>query len=365
MQPIHSNGYVPVLIAKQGERKALASLATNVKDALTPLFVAPPPDLDYETGVPKKTIDDHVAKFPAQLADAWGTSPAFLDAEHLPDDTLTRGEHALEFIVQSALKAGLPLVPIASPSRSSDHVAAVRRVVEGLSEREVGIRLAADEWPAVAGYGDLDTLMKTLGVEPERVHLLFDLADEVSPVATALAMAELRGLRDSARWKSVVLLSTGIPVAMPSGRKVHELDRSDWRLYSGVRSALSSSSSREPTFGDYAIAGASLAPEIDPRLLSISGTIRYTVDDRWLISKGALFKGPGGTSMGGKAVIEAADALRNDPRFLSLAHCDTEQWVDNVADGSRNGGNPTVWREVGTRHHLTFLTEQISTTFGP
>lgn len=365
MQPIQPNDYVPVLIAKQGERKAVSSLPPSIKNSTTPLFVAPPLDVDFETGSAKKSIDDHVSKFPVQLAESWGSSAAFLDAGYLPDDPLVHGEHALEYIVRSARQEGLPLTPVTAPSRAADHISAVRRTIDELDEREVGIRLTADEWPAVAGYTGLNNLMATLNVQPEQVHLLFDLSEETGHVATALAIAEIRGLKDSFGWKSIALLSTGIPVSMPSGRGIHELDRSDWRLYSSVRSALAQTSSRTPSFGDYAVAGASLAPEVDPRLLSISGTIRYTIDDRWIISKGALYKGPGGTSVGGKAVVEAAEALRADGRFLASSHCETEKWVENVADEVRNGGNPTVWREVGTRHHLTFVTQQIATTFGP
>lgn len=365
MDPVPPNGYVPTLVTKQGERKALSSLSTQVKGALTPLLVAPPPDVDFETGTPKKPIDEHVEKLPQQLVDAWGTSPAFLDAQYLPDGPLTDGSHPLDYITQTALQAGLPLIPIASASRSTAHLAAVSRAMTGLGKREVGIRITADEWPAVHGSTDLNQLLTTLGVTPEQVHLLLDLADETSPVATALAISEIRGLRDADRWKSVILLSTGIPVSMPAGKGVHELGRSDWQLYSNVRTALSGSGGRLPTFGDYAIAGTSLAPEVDPRLLNISGTIRYTIDDHWLVSKGGLYKGPGNTSMGGGAVIEAAAMLSADLRFFSLTHCETEEWVANVADGSRSGGNPTVWREVGTRHHLIFVTEQIAKTFAP
>lgn len=365
MDAIPTNCYVPALIAKQGERKALASLDTSIKADLTPILVAPPIDVDFETGVPKKSIDDHIGKLPMQIAEAWGTSPAFFDAQYIADDKLADGSHPFLKFVAEARRQGLTLTPIASPAQSADYLAAVASIISKDKDRDVGIRILAGDWPAVNGYSGLDSLMATLGVGPEQVHLVFDLAVETGSVATALATAEIRGLRDAKRWKSVVLLSTAIPDNMPAGKGLHEVERFDWRLYTSVRAALMASGNREPSFGDYAIAGASLAPEVDPRLLSISGTIRYTIDDRWLISKGGLYKGPGGRSMGGKAVVDAAAALQTDRRFLAPSHCDTEVWVGDVANELRSGGNPTVWREIGTRHHLTFVTNQIATTFEP
>jgi hypothetical protein len=43
---------------------------------------------------------------------------------------------------------------------------------------------------------------------------------------------------------------------------------------------------RIPAFGDYAIATPNL-PNLDMRKLKPSATIRYTVDDAWIIAKGA------------------------------------------------------------------------------
>jgi hypothetical protein len=40
--------YVPVLITKRGEHTALRGLPAATKQAMTPLFVVPPIDWDYE-----------------------------------------------------------------------------------------------------------------------------------------------------------------------------------------------------------------------------------------------------------------------------------------------------------------------------
>ena len=72
--------YVPILKGKLGEFKALRELETRIKDKITPLIEAPPIPLNYDTGDPSKTVDEHLDKFIPNIKAYWGSeNPAFVD----------------------------------------------------------------------------------------------------------------------------------------------------------------------------------------------------------------------------------------------------------------------------------------------
>jgi Beta protein len=68
---------------------------------------------------------------------------------------------------------------------------------------------------------------------------------------------------------------------------------------------------RLPTFGDYAVAHPDPSRgDVDPKVMSISAGLRYTIDDEWLVAKGGLYKATGGRSLGGEAAIPVAGVRR-------------------------------------------------------
>src|ERR1700686_2601977 len=63
--------------------------------------------------------------------------------------------------------------------------------------------------------------------------------------------------------------------------------RSEWTLWCGV--TADRGIARKPIFGDYAIAHPQ-PPEVDPRVMRASASIRYTTADVWMILKGKNLK---------------------------------------------------------------------------
>ncbi len=147
--------------------------------------------------------------------------------------------------------------------------------------------------------------------------------------------------------------------SMPPGQGVQIIERSWWVDYKTLRGALGDGT-RVPTFGDYAVAHPDPEVDVDPRIMSINGRLRYTSGDNWLVATGGLFKGRGGSGMGGPALIPAARDLQAHPDYLGTDHCACEAWIDEVVRGANGGGNPMTWRRFGTHHHLRLVTEQIA-----
>ena len=359
MEAFGIDHYVPVLLTKAGERDALASIDEVRKSRFTPLFVVHPIDWDFDRGEPKRTVDEHLSKLPAELLKSWSSLPAFIDVQHIDDRTMDDGRHPLEWIVVEAAGIGLPLVPVIAPSRSQDSLQAVRNLLNAGVCTDVCFRLEAENWPVPPQSEQIDALIAGIGAVKSEVHLVIDLRDDTgAPSRFALASA-LQSLEDPTGWKSLTVTATAIPQSPPATQGLYEVPRQEWLNYQDLV-ANSRYGSRQPTFGDYAIAHPDLFEEVNPRFLSISAKLKYTCEDKWLIGKGALFKGRAGSSGGGETIRPVARAISAHNEFTP-SHCDSEDWiVAAAADGPT--GSPQTWVTVGTRHHLLRVLDQIESS---
>ena len=75
--------YVPILLAKRGERIALRELPTTIRSGFTPLLEVPQVPMDWEEDEPKP-LDTYIKAFPKRLNTDWGSSARFfLDVPYL------------------------------------------------------------------------------------------------------------------------------------------------------------------------------------------------------------------------------------------------------------------------------------------
>ncbi len=226
------------------------------------------------------------------------------------------------------------------------------------------MRLPLAEWPSSIGVAPLNDLLADLNISPAEVDLILDLETEVvgSPalVTTAVRneLASLPRIRD---WRSLTVAAAGFPLPPLNYTKgISVLEREDWLSYRSL--ATGAAPPRMPTFADYGAGTLDPTVDVDPRVMSISATFRYTVPDAWLFAKGDLFKGRAGLGMGGAAMVPVAAALSAHPQFAGTAHCAGDQFVVNAAAG--NGGNPEGWRRAATTHHLTHVVSEVASLHG-
>lgn len=333
--------YVPVLITKRGEHTALRGLPAAIKQAMMPLLVVPPVDWDYELDQPAKSIDQHLAQRPRELRDAWGTAWAFIDLSFIGEAPMASGLHPLVDFTARANQLGLPLVPVVSIDRSPTYRQAAADVVVR-DHRGICLRLGPSEWPVgTQRQADLNALMTSLGVTAQETDLILDIGSDVvaaPAISLTAANAELTALPFSADWRSLTVLSAGFPKGAGDFAKgMNYIDRADWQLYKDLVAQIGTNG-RLPSFGDYVVAHPDPAVDVDPRMMQSSATLRYTASDTFLFPKGELFRGRGTTGLGAAAVPPIAQVLANDSDFLGTAHCDTDQWVEDVAAGNVSQG---------------------------
>lgn len=358
MTVVSAGTYVPIVLIKMGERSALKDLDETVKDRLVPIFVVPPVDWNFDEEKPAKSVGDHLAKLPEQLAKAWGTRRAFVDLQLVEDAAVgTGGEHPLEWFTRISATFGLALAPVTSIERSNAHRQAAADAV-ARDQQGACIRLTLSEWPSNTGTAPLDDLMAQLGLEPSQLDLVLDLEDNVGDLALTVVRSELAALPYLNEWGSLTLVGAAMPATMPAGKGTHALPRKDWALWRALVDGPVQPA-RRPTFGDYVVSGVESTLDVNPRILSFSATLRYATEREWLVAKGGLYKGSAGKGIGGAAMYPVADALGNHPDFMP-DHCGFERWVMVNATGGDTGGSPTTWRRYATQHHLQFVTEQLA-----
>lgn len=362
MQGFDHTQYVPIILTKRGERAALSALPAEVSQLITPLFVVPPVDWDFENESPKKSLAEHLAPIPQQLVDCWTLSQAFVDLMFLDDEPAPSGDHGLVWLTEQAEALGLTLIPVVSPNRTSAYIQAAKTVV-ARQNQGVCVRLSIMEWPEIAGFQTIERTLGEVGVQPVATHLVLDLGDDVGDAAAVAVASELRALPHLTEWASVAVVGTGMPATMPAGQGVHVVERSEWRIYESL-AQLTVPLQRTPSFGDYVIASTSPVVDVDPKYMNISATLRYTSREDWLIAKGGLFKGNGGKGVGGAAVPPVAAKLVDHPEFFGVGHCGFDDWLISVASSGAGGGNPETWRRQATEHHMTVVTGQLASLYG-
>ena len=360
--PITHLDYVPVLKWRQGEYQALFRLRDPHRSRVVPLIEMTPPDFDFESWLPKKTIDEHLEKFAARLKDKWGARLAFLDAGLIdPAARMIGGMHPLLWLMNEVRPNGSPLIPVTGFERDAGYQSAVNlaHLVDG---RGAALRCSLED--AVDpdfGY-NVESLLDTLGFDHDELDIIVDLKSPNFEPLDGLAQLLAATLQSSpafAAARSVTIVATAFPASMGDVTgPIKLISRSEWLLYKALIPLLAASSVR-PAFGDYGIASHEL-PQGDMRLLKPSATVRYTVDDGWLVAKGNNVRDNGFAQY-----RTCCGLVTGSAGFMGAGFSAGSEYVEQCRAGSASTGNLSTWRWVGTNHHMTKVVHDLASFYAP
>jgi hypothetical protein len=359
--------YLPILKGKEGEYAALSELAPKSKEKMTPLIEIPPIAWDFEAGAPEKTIDKHLEKVSDRIAGCWDINKhIFIDLLWIPEsEVMSDGQHPLTYIFDNARMKTQSFIPVTGIRRGSNYQDAVKAIAAE-DKRGVCLRLENNDFDEV---WELDTklpeLLEALNIIPETADLILDFKEipesQTSTVAVAIRSI-ISAIPDIEKWRSLTFAGTGFPSNLSDieASSIGSIFRSEWSVWETLvkhRAKLK----RLPTFGDYAINHPEPFErlELDPRLIRMSASLRYTADKEWLIVKGRNTKDHGREQYHGLCQL-----MIKRPEYKGTGCSWGDDYINGCAGRSTNPGNPTIWRKVGTNHHLTFVTEQIASLPG-
>ncbi len=353
--------YVPVLKWKQGEYLALQPLPANIRARITPVFEIQNVAWNYVTNTPAKTLLAHLTPTALQISTNWGQPEAFLDVSEIPPGSVVHnGQYPLRYLWAAGQPLNLQLIPVVRTTSDPQLLGDAQYIVQ-TGQTGAAFRLTADDFSGGHLRAQLAHLMAVIGVTEIEVDILLDLGNIPASVGASIftAMAMLQQLPTPGNWRTVTLLSGAFPINLSgmAANSVTRVARTDWQLYTTALAQLTYP--RIPTFGDYAISHPEIV-QMDPRQMTVSGSIRYTADQAFVIVKGHSTKVPPRWAQ----MVGLASTMIAQPEYVGPAFSAGDAYISQCAQGQVGHGNATVWRRVGTNHHLVSVVHQVANHFG-
>jgi hypothetical protein len=353
-----SEHYVPCLRWKQGEYQALLHLSSDTKNSLTPLIEVPEIGFDFETRLESKSVDEHLSAFAKRLKAKWGGSHCFVDM-HLVglSKRMKTGQHPFAFAFDDLRSKGslaIPVIDLKQDSACQNEIGAIT----AMDKRGLCIRIGIEEAAKSNIAALLETLIDQYDVGVDQCDFILDAgAPNFEPINGFSGLLEtlIGRLPHLNKWRSFALIGTSFPRSMGEVKQgASIIARNEWKLYTSLVKRLRGSGIRIPAFGDYGINHPD-AISLDMRLAKPSATVRYTIDDGWLIVKGSNVRDHGYGQYRGlcKAVVESGHY--RGPTFSR-----GDKYIYDCAQGSESTGRLTTWRWVGTNHHLEKVARDVA-----
>lgn len=328
--------YVPLLRSKAGEANALKHLAEAAKERLFPIIhlVSNPP-----AGVNPK------------LVQAW--SDRSLAVDGLYNFGLTGTASAFNSTCDFLRQNGVAAVPCIECDSDVRYIGAAKKYITSRHPAFV----------VKAGFNQLKNLrswMTSHGLDAKNADLVVTAGHVASfpeDFADFVVYQLSQYFSSPGPWRSVSLASSAAPKdysKLQVGR--NDVPRLDWSLWNHVRSKL-------PVhfdYGDYGIAHPDLNEPPGVAMVRASVSVRYTIEDKWIILKGNPTTGPKGQPMSTQYHKHAKE-LRADPNFGKLIDCHGDNRIIQIVSRSTSGGSGSraTWVEIGVNRHLSFVSGRL------
>lgn len=347
--------YVPILLAKQGERIGFGHVDPAVRDLMTPYLRIVPPELR------RKDADAAPPEEIGRLARLLGDQVAYLDAVGAPRRDRRAAPLGAAYVrdiyeaAEAADMAYMPVYPYGHPDLASTVGSFVSDVLGAafLLRNE-----AAVNWGGGRLRDQLRGEVRSLGIEPGRLDVVVDLgylADGADHPASAIWL--VREVAAAVPWRTLILAGTSIPDSVareiPDG-SLNGIERRENALFASVQAAVN-----EPLrFADYGIQHP-VPPTPNP-VPQMRASIRYTAGPFTYVSRGGRPLGEIPSDDRPSEYREVAARLRDHPQFAAGACCWADQFIEELADGRRVARGQHSMRAVATCHHLTVVAAERS-----
>lgn len=343
--------YVPIVKIKRGEKRALNYLAGSICGRVTPLL-----EVVVRNPAKHPTVKSHLDNTFEKLRPAVNLfSRYFLDSREIAPD----GPAAATEVFQRAVALAVPFTPVTGISRAVDEKAALAHRAHGIA-----IRVTRDEFETGRLPGDLRAFLKTNSLAPADVDLIVDLGavDDMVTVGienmTQMFLADVPDPRD---WRTLTVSACAFPFSMGVvERDSFELiDRSEWQAWRDGLHANRKTFARLPTFSDCGIQYPTGVEDFDFRTMSVSASVRYTLQDQWLLIKGVSTKKVEPSVQFPQLATKLVYGHLSQ-YFAGASHCRGCGGMHDAANGAPKLGSPEAWRRLGSIHHITTTVDQIA-----
>lgn len=359
--------YVPVLNGKEGEFGALAELELETRRKTRPVIEIPEIPFDWDSERSSKSLSDHLVGLPERLASAWNvaesTFPIFLDFPPLHEDSPHWSEDApLEAVLIGCTELGVKVLPVLYRATRRSYLELVAAHAAKSGEGACLRLFVRDFDDSVDLEAELLILLATLALEPEKIDLIIDLEEIHGDLQSAtLIVRSLRSLiPHRGRWRTIVLVGASFPQDLSDvgAETIAEIPRLEWVLWKRLGLRPNRSLREDMIFGDYGISHP-VPREMDPRMMRMSASIRYTTPDNWLVVKGRNVR-----QWGFDQYYGLCETIVRHSAFSGDAFSWADGFIALCAQRRAGPGNATTWRKVGINHHITRVATQLANPDG-
>jgi hypothetical protein len=354
--------YVPILKAKEGEYAGLGVLGLDVRHRITPLLEVPGIPYDYLKDKPARTLDLHVQGIASKVKQSWGEDRQFyIDlSAHNSTDLLENGTHALNAVLEEARAVGVKAIPVIY-TWSSDDCLEAAALHSRQTDSGACVRLTLEDFDEEVDLEDrLDRVTNFLGLSNPSIDLLLDLKEIQGDVqrSVLLVRALMVGVPEPSSWRNVILAASSFPEDLRDveAATVSTMPRKEWELWGALQKRPERLPRRDLVFSDYGITHPTLK-ELDPRMITMSASIRYTTSDKWIVVKGRNVR-----QHGFDQYYTLCEKLISHPAYAGSEFSWGDRYIAETAARKTGPGNATTWRKVGTNHHITLTAIQLSTS---
>jgi hypothetical protein len=346
---------------KQGEYRGLQELPDGEKDGLLPIFLMPPPgSFDHEDG---KVLspDEHIKSFGARIAGAWPGRLCFIEAEQV--DTLdyeeaSDGDHPLITLIERSRLYSPRAVcaPSIGVGRRPEYQSATARVLRKHPELPCCVRLRPEELEGDDVERQVDSLLASIGVPPERIVLALDAAklDIDDPEIFCKLMVNLiNGLPYLHRWKLLIAVFCPLPMEFNApANETTRFPRVDWDVYKLLMAEKKHGGLlRLPIYSDHGTENPAFLPAAPVRPAT---QLRYTGE-----AELSIFKGENTRTAGYEGIYPVAQRVIADKSFAGGNFSAGDLAIETLATRPKGPGNASSWKKYGVIHHLTLVLAQL------
>jgi hypothetical protein len=364
--------YVPLLLDRAGERRALSQCDESVWESMTPLIAV--------TRYGELPTHGALKRRAKALLDAVGEHPFYLDLARIPAcrkfQTSAGPRQTLAVLHEEAARRSLNFMPVVQPTDRPCHTTVVAGAVAQFGR---GLALRHPLSSRVRRTGELpaDRLLKTveaLSADPADIDLLLDLKwlDPDTPMSSRWIIREIQALAACASWRRIVLAGTCVPKSLSAITSLDEVGttgRSEWELWKTVDAAVEVSLD----YGDYGVQHP-VPPSSGGRTF---GNLRYTTETELVVARGHLMSNMDDADFGemcrrivrrpefsgpafswGDAEIARIAKYQRSPRSAIFDYVEDDDELGAAVSINGHG----FWRAVATSHHLKFACTQLVAT---
>lgn len=328
--------YLPNLRSKTGEAVALENLDSAVKARTLPIV---------------RLVEKPPAGFVARIVKTWPGSTLAVDG--LFNFNSSGSTAAFTSMVKQLGVGGVYVRPAVDYGAPAAYIAAAQKFV-GVYSAGVVVRVTLAElanvvaWTAVQGWAlpDVDLVVDAGDVAAYKPEMLAKVV--VGEMCSHISKAS--------GWRTITLAASAAPKdhgALSVGRT--DVPRFDWQLWQLVAKDVDF----QLDYSDYGTAHPDLTEPPGIAMTRATVSVRYTVQNHWIVIKGRPQSGRTGQPMA-KQYLAHAKQLIADPQFDRLSACWGDDRIADIAAGRTTPGNRTTWVQNSVNRHISLVVHQLS-----